>query len=58
MLLGITFYAVLLYTTSIGGIDISSNNTGSVVLFLLENYSLVILNDLNISSSASIPVVS
>ena len=33
------------YTAGLGAVDISSNNTGSVVLFLSEMYSSVILND-------------
>ena len=57
MLFGITVYAVLLYTASIDAVNISSDDIGSIVLFLSEAYSLVILNDSNIFFSALIPVV-
>ena len=49
ILFSITTYAILLYTASIDAINISSDNTSSVVLFLSEAYSLVILNNPNIS---------
>ena len=53
MLFGITTYAVLLYTASAVDIPLGvSGVAGSVVLFNM--YSIVILNDLSISSSASI----
>jgi len=57
MLFGITVYTVPLYTASIGAVDISFYDAGSVVLFLFEAYSSVILNNPNISSSVSMPVV-
>jgi len=57
MLFGITVYAILLYTASIDAVNISSDDTGSIVLFLSEAYSLVILNDSNIFFSALMPVV-
>ena len=53
----ITVYAVLLYTAGIGAVNISSDDTGFVILFLSEAYSSVILNDLNISSSVLMFVV-
>jgi len=58
MLFGIIAYAVLLYTTGIGAVNISSDVADSVVLFLSEVYSLVIFNDSNISSNASMSIVS
>jgi len=58
MLFGTTAYAILLCTTSISAVNIFSDDAGSVVLFPSKVYSLVILNNSNISSNASIPVVS
>ena len=48
------------YTISVvaDAVDISSSIAGSVVLFLSKVYSLVILNNLNISFNISIPVIS
>ena len=57
ILFGIIIYAVSLCTVSVDASDISSD-TGSIVLFLFEVQSSVILNDPNISSSTSILVVS
>jgi len=48
MLFDITVYAVSLYTASLDAVNISSNDAGSIVLFLSKAYSLVILNDSNI----------
>jgi len=58
MLFGITICTVPLCTADISIVDIFSDNASSVVLFPSKVYSSVILNDPNISSSASIPVVS
>ena len=51
-------YTVLLYTAGVDAINISSDDSGSVVLFPSKIYLSVILNDSNISSSTSMLVVS
>ena len=57
MLFSITACIFLLYTASISIVNIFSN-ASSVILFLFKMYSLVILNDSNISSSVSMSVAS
>ena len=59
MLLGITAYSVVLYTTSTSTVNISSISdvTGFIVLFPSKVYSSVILNDLSTSDNTSIPSV-
>jgi len=57
MLFGITAYAISLCTAGISAVNIFFDDAGSVVLFPSEMYFLVILNNSNISSNASIPVV-
>ena len=58
MLFSITVCAILLCTAGISIINISSDDVSSVVLFLSEVYSLVILNNSNISSNVLIPIIS
>ena len=57
ILFSITACAVSLYTAGIGAVNISSN-VGSIVLLLSEVYSLIILNDSNISLSVLISIAS
>ena len=57
MLFSITACIFSLYTASVSVVNISSN-ASFIILFLFKIYSLVILNNSNISSSALIFVAS
>ena len=49
---------ILLYTAGIDAVNISFDDTSSIVLFPSKAYYLVILNNPNISSSISMLIVS